>query len=161
MTTKQLDKNLAGEDMKVFAFKLLNEPLFVPDSIRDYAPLLKTLKRVVEEPLSVLMGAYNDADELRGVFGVINIVPETDARFVLWTWGKPALTHHLVRDCRDLITYVKGTYELRRVTALAASEKQSQVLQLIGFKVEGRFRSGYKHKGQYHNLFQLRIIGEL
>jgi len=140
---------------------LLNEPLFVPDSIRAYAPLLKTLKRIVEEPLSVLMGAYNDADELRGVFGVINIVPETDARFVLWTWGKPALTHRLVRDCRDLITYVKATYGLRRVTAQAASEKQSQVLQLIGFKVEGRFRSGYKHKGQFQNLFQLRIIGEL
>lgn len=161
MTTKQLDKNLAGEDMKVFAFRLLNEPLFVPDSIRDYAPLLKALKRIVEEPLSVLMGAYNASDDLVGVFGVINIVPETDARFVLWTWGKPAVTPQLIKDCRDLLTYIKGTYELRRVTAQAASEGQSRLLQTIGFKVEGRFRNGYKHAGQFHNLFQLRIIGEL
>lgn len=161
MTSRKLDKNLAAVDMKAFAFRLLNEPLFVPDDIRDYAPLLKTLKRVVDEPLSVLMGSYNDSDELVGVFGVINIVPETDAMFVLWTWGKPAVTPQLVKDCRDLLTYVKGTYELRRVTAKAASEGQSRLLQTIGFKVEGRFRSGYKHGGQFHNLFQLRVIGEL
>ncbi|MCK7512152.1 MAG: hypothetical protein MZV70_54340 [Desulfobacterales bacterium] len=84
--------------MKAFAYHLLNEHLFVPDVIRDYAPLLKTLKRIVEEPLSVLAGAYDASDELVGVFGVINIVPETDARFVLWTWGKPAVTPQLIRD---------------------------------------------------------------
>ena len=161
MTSKKLDKSLATADMKAFAFRLLNEPLFVPDSIRDYAPLLKSLKRIVEEPLSVLMGAYDANDELVGVFGVINIVPETDARFVLWTWGKPQVTPQLIKDCRDLLTYIKGTYELRRVTAQAASEGQSRVLQAIGFKVEGRFRSGFKHGGQFYNLFQLRIIGEL
>lgn len=161
MTSRKLDKNLATGDMKAFAFRLLNEPLFVPDQIKDYAPLLKVLKRIVDEPLSVLMGAYDANDELSGVFGVVNIVPETDARFVLWTWGKPAVTPQLIKDCRDLLTYIKGTYELRRVTAQAASEGQSRLLQVIGFKVEGRFRSGYKHGGQFHNLFQLRIIGEL
>jgi len=161
VTSKKLDKNLATGDMKAFAFRLLNEPLFVPDQIKDYAPLLKALKRVVDEPLSVLMGAYDASDELTGVFGVVNIVPETDARFVLWAWGKPAVTPKLIKDCRDLLTYIKGTYELRRVTAQAASEGQSRLLQVIGFKVEGRFRSGYKHGGQFHNLFQLRIIGEL
>jgi len=163
MTIRKLDKNLAHEDWKVLTFHLLEEPLFVPDSLKGYGPLLLALKRVVDEPLSIFMGIYNDeTDELVGAFGIINIVPEDDARFVFWCWDKSAVTHTMVKECRDLITYVKGTYKLYRITAQSATDWLTRFLQeFIGFKVEGRFRGGYKHGGKFHNLYQLRVIGEL
>lgn len=156
----QFDVNLAGPDVKDLSFQLLSRPLFVPDPIRDYKPLLTVMRRVLQEPGTNMMAIRND-EKLVGTYGLINVVPGVDARFVAWLWDKAAVTGGTVHAVRDFIAYSKDFHALRRVTAQSACEKMNRFLELVGFKVEGRFRHGYKWGEKFHNMYQLRVIGEI
>jgi len=160
MIIDALDLNLAGNDMKALTFELVERPLFVPDAIRDYRNLLRTVRRVTEGYGAEFRAIRHD-DKLVGAFGVFNIVPQTDAEFALWIWDKTGLTHQTIRNIRDILTYMKDFHGLRRVTTHSADDRHVRILELIGFKIEGRFRHGYKSGGKFHNMYQLRIIGEL
>ena len=161
MEITQLDTNLTGSDIKDWTFQLLSRSLFVPDAIRDYKPLLSTVRRVLDEPGTNLMAVRSDDGVLVGVYGLINVVPGHDARFVCWLWDKAAVTPGLVKSIRDFIVYSKDFHALRRVTVQSACEKLNRLLELVGFKVEGRFRHGMKWDNRFHNLYQLRVIGEI
>ena len=160
MIIEQLDTNLAGSDVKDWTFQLLSRPLFVPDPIRDYKPLLTTVRRVLEEPGTNFMAIRSDSgDTLLGVYGLFNVVPGVDARFACWLWDKAAVTPGLIKALKDFVVYSKDFHALRRVTVQSACEKMNRILELVGFKVEGRFRHGFKWNGKFHNMYQLRIIG--
>jgi len=156
----QFDINLAGADVKDLSFQLLNRPLFVPDPIRDYKPLLVVMRRVLQEPGTNMMAIRNN-DTLVGTYGLINVTPGVDGRFIAWLWDKSAVTPGTVKSVRDFIAYSKDFHALRRVTAQSACEKMNRFLELVGFKVEGRFRHGFKWGEKFHNLYQLRVIGEV
>lgn len=161
MKIDPLDKNLAGEQVKVLTYHLLHGHLFAPDNLRDLPTLLKRLKAVFAEKESVLFGIYNDEPEMVGVFGLTDIVRGHDAQFRFWLWGKGGMTPGLIKNVRNFLTYMKDLYELKRVTTTSADERHYEVLRLIGFKVEGRFRAGFKWDGKFYQLCQLRVIGEV
>jgi len=156
----QFDISLTGPDVKDLSFQLLTRPLFVPDPIRDYKPLLSVMRRVLEEPGANMMAIRNN-DALVGTYGLINVVPGVDGRFVCWLWEKSAVTPGAVKAVRDFIAYSKDFHALRRVTAQSACSKMNRFLELVGFKIEGRFRHGFKWDNRFSNLFQLRVIGEV
>lgn len=160
MNIEQFDVNLAGADVKDLSFQLLSRPLFVPDPLRDYKPLLSTMRRVLQEPGTNMM-AIRNSETLVGTYGLINVVPGIDGRFVCWLWDKSAVTPGTVKAVRDFIAYSKDFHALRRVTAQSACEKMNRFLELVGFKVEGRFRHGMKWDNRFCNLYQLRVIGEI
>lgn len=156
----KFDANLAGGDVKDLTFQLLTRPLYVPDAVRDYKPLIGAIRRILAEPGANLM-AVRSAESLVGTYGIINVVPGADARFVCWFWDRSAVTPGLVKAARDFIAYSKEFHALKRVTAQSACKELSRFLEMVGFKVEGRFRHGMKWDGRFHNLFQLRVIGEV
>lgn len=160
MKIDPLDKNLVGDRVTEFTFHLSHDRLFAPDHLRDVPSLLRQLKAAFAEKESVLFGIFND-DAMVGVFGLTNVVKGHDAQFRLWLWGKGGLTIGLVKNIRNFLTYMKDLYGLKRVTAQTADEDHLRLLGLIGFKVEGRFRAGFKWDGKYFQLYQLRVIGEV
>lgn len=160
MNIESFDTTLTGADVKDLSFQLLTRPLFVPDPLRDYKPLLSVMRRVLQEPGTNMMAIRND-EKLVGTYGLINVVPGVDGRFVAWLWDRSAVTPGTVKAVRDFIAYSKDFHALRRVTAQSACEKMNRFLELVGFKVEGRFRHGMKWGEKFHNMYQLRVIGEI
>lgn len=160
MKIDPMDKNLAGEQVKELTFHLLHDHLFAPDHVRDMTPLLKRLRAVFAEKETALFGIYDDDGNMGGVFGLSGVIKGHDATFYLWLWGK-VLTPGLIKNIRNFLTYMKDLYELKRVTTVTADDKHLALLGLIGFKVEGRFRAGFKWDGKFFQLYQLRVIGEV
>lgn len=155
-----LEPNVASDEVKDFAFHLMNDPLFLPDYMKNYSVVIRRLKAIFAESAGPLRAIKKDGT-LVGVFGVIDIIPETDARFVCWIWGTKVLTPGLVKSMRDFLSYIKQCYSLRRVTTQSACDRMCRLLELVGFKIEGRFRHGFKWGGRFSNLYQLRVIGEV
>ena len=157
---KPLDRNFLGEQMKSLTFHLLNGPYYCPDAVRDYNPLVKTLKRLFEEKDAVFMALLN-GQTLSGVFGLVNVCRGHQAQFISWIWDKPALTPGLIKKLRDFLIYCKDVYALKRIAAQTACEKHERILNLVGFKIEGRFRNAFRWNGELRPLVMMRIIGEL
>jgi RimJ/RimL family protein N-acetyltransferase len=154
-----LDKNMTGEQMKKFTYYLLNGAYACPDAIRDYTPLVKVIKRLFNEKDNVFMAITTDHG-LSGVYGIINVVKGHNAQFISWFWDKEAITPGVVHNIRNFLTYCKDVYSLKRVTAETSCDKHERILGLVGFKIEGRFRHGFKWHGEFRNLIRMRIIGE-
>lgn len=160
MTIEPLDKNLSGEQMKALTFYLLNGPYSCPDAIRDYAPLVKTVKRLFDDKENVFMAIKTETG-LAGVFGLINIAKGHQAMFVSWFWNKGAVTPASIKNIRNFLTYCKDVLSLKRIYTETACERHERILGLIGFKIEGRFRNAFRWHGRLYSLIKMRIIGEL
>ena len=160
VTIKPLDRSMTGDEFKKWTFHLLNGAYACPDAIRDYTPLVKVIKRLFDEKDNVFMSIVTDHG-LVGVFGIINITKGHNAQFVSWFIDKGSVTAGVVKNIRNFLTYCKDVYSLKRITAETACDKHERILGIIGFKLEGRFRHGFKWHGGFRNLVRMRIIGEL
>ena len=154
----KLDTDLASEDISTLVFHLVNDKLFLPDLMRDYKILIDSLSSAFEvwpKPF----GIY-DNEKLVGCVLMTDIVPEHQARLLVWLWAKSAATAKTIRWLKDYLDYMKNQYALKRIMAQSSCKKLSRILRMLGFADEGRFRYGMKWGGKLHTLVQFRRIME-
>ena len=152
----KLNTDLASEDISTLVFHLVNDKLFLPDLMRDYKILIDSLSGAFElwpKPF----GIY-DNEKLVGVVMMTDIVPEHQARLLVWMWGKRAATNKTIRWLNDYIDYMKNQYALKRIMAQSSCKKLNRILDMLGFAQEGRFRHAMKWGGKLYTLVQYRRI---
>ena len=155
---RKLDTKLSSSDMSTLTFHLLNDHLFLPDTLREYPVLLDSIKRVLSTSPDPY-GIYSDG--LCGTFFMTDIIRGHEARFLLWLWDKEGLRSSVIRQIRDYLDYMQGTYELVRVVSQTADPRMGRILKKsLGFKEEARFAMGYKHGGAFSTLMQYRKLME-
>jgi hypothetical protein len=137
----------------------MNKDMALPDSMKDYKKVTAFLKRVMAEPNTVLMGAYNDDGEIGAVFGVINAEVGDEGRFIMWMWDKKVMTCGLVKAIRNYLDYIVKNLELYRVTAQTPCKKMCRFLEIVGLKCEGRFKRAFRYNGRHFTLYQYRALG--
>lgn len=158
MLIKPLDISVTSEEIKEWHYRLLKEPLFVPDVYRDDKRLLDAIVFTFANPTTQMpMAIVHPDGRLGGVFYVGDVVPEHEGTLYLWSWGK-CITHSVVRDMKEYIKACADSCALRRLTARTPCEELGRVYELLGAKLEGRFARAYKSGGDCKVLFQYRWI---
>ena len=158
MVIDKLPVNLTSTAVNGLVYRMMNDDLALPDQMRDYKKVTAFLKRVMSEPNTVLMGAYRDTSELGAVFGVINAEVGGEGRFVMWIWDRQVLTCELVKSIREYIEYITKNLGLYRVVCKTPCQKMCRLLEIIGFKCEGRFKRAFKYKDRFLTLYQYRLL---
>jgi len=155
MKIKRLDTSLIGGDFRELSFQLLHKPNYLPDCLRDIKAMSEQFVYMTNAS-GQFMGAY-DEDKLGGFWFLGDIVPGHEATFFGWFWDRWTLG--TVKSIRAYIKRYVGEYELARVTARTPDDKvYGRMLEQIGFKLEGRFKSAWKGGGNLSTLYCYRIL---
>jgi hypothetical protein len=145
--------------MVEFVYRLLNCPNYLPDSMRDYKVITSDIGRILESAAPPV-GICDSGGKLCGVFCIIDITPGHQARFVCWIWDKEAFSHNVFKAIEHYIGMNMAEMGLRRMVCQTPDESLCELLKRLGFKIEGRFKSGYKSGGKFHLLYQLRKLAD-
>jgi RimJ/RimL family protein N-acetyltransferase len=134
----------------------LNEKNYLPDVLKD-------MKRLVEE-YQFMMGRccqpfalVDNKNQLAGVFWMSEVVPGHEGTVFIWIWGKcyTATTH------RFMLEYIEHYAEecgLSRVVCRTPDTRLGRLLERLFFKLEGRFKNGWKSGGKTTSLYQYRRL---
>jgi hypothetical protein len=155
--TRMFDTALANSDMRELSFRLLNEANYLPDVLMDTKKVMETATSVFCSSLQPF-ALVNDKNKLGGVFYIGDVIPGHDATFYIWVWDGKCITSKTLPFIREYIEASSEEYGLCRVVARTPCKKLCHLLEHCGFKMEGRFASGYKSRGKLMTLFQLRVL---
>ena len=156
-TIKRLDATLTGSDVKEFTYRIIHTPGYLPDCLCDVKSVTDIFIRMVNTAPDIV-GVYDGAGKLGGVFFLGDIVPGHEATLFSWFWGK-CFTPDTAREIKEYIDENAGVLGLARVEARTADDKKhGKLLELLGLKLEGRFKNAYKSGGKCRALFQYRKL---
>lgn len=161
MNIEQMNTDMASADMNTLTYRLMNEKYGLPDCNRNYKKVTTLLKDAAKQSDAIFMGVYDDEGELCGSFGITDVVPFHEGRFYMLLWDKKAMVPSTLKFVKNFVDCVAGTYDLRRIVIQTPCQRLCRVLKNAGFKVEGRFRHGYKWNDKYYTLYQLRKLKEV
>jgi len=153
---RRLDTSLVGEDFKEFSYRLMSGKNYLPDVLKEYKCMLgaytQTMARCCQ-PFA-LVGPDN---KMGGVFFMSDVAPEHEANFFIWMWNPKCYTATTNKFMYGYIEHYAEENLLARVVCRTPDdEKLGQLLEKLGFKLEGRFSQGYKSGGKLSTLFQYR-----
>ena len=154
---RRFDAGLTSDDTREFTFHLQNDKWFLPDILKDYKRMMEEYQNTMARCCSPFALVGND-NKLGGVFFLSDVIPGHEATLYIWIWGKcyTATTH---RFMLGYIEHYAEEYQLARVVCRTPDDKRlGRLLERLFFKLEGRFRSGYKSGGKCSTLFQYRRL---
>ena len=161
MEIRELNTSLASDDMSKFVFRLMNEKFGIQDHMHNYKRVMDVLKEKTGQNDSVFFGMYNDEDELIGVFGATDIVDGHSGKFWMLVWNKDCVCLSAMKYIKNFLDCLAGIHDLRRIEAQTPCDKLVRILKALRFKVEGRFKNGYRWQGKFYTLYQLRKLKEV
>lgn len=151
---KKLNCSLTSDDFRELSYRLLYTPNYLPDCLRDIKELTESFVHMTNGA-GEFFGIHHDG--LAGFFFLADIVPRHEATFFSWFWGK--LTSGDIRFIQDYINEYSKQFGLCRIVARTPDDKKhGRILEMIGFRLEGRFRNAYKSGGKLSVMFQYRIL---
>jgi RimJ/RimL family protein N-acetyltransferase len=155
---RQYDTSLTGPDCRELTYRLMNEKNFLPDIYHDYPIMIAEYSRRMSEccqPFALVDGK----NQLGGMFFISDIVPGHEATFYVWVWNPKCYTATTSRFMAEYIEHYAEEYGLSRVVCRTPDDKKcGRMLEKLFFKLEGRFRNGWKGGGRLSTLFCYRRL---
>jgi hypothetical protein len=155
---RMLDTSVTGADFRELSYHLMHDANFLPDVLRDYKCMTGAYISAVEcchQPFALV----NGDNKMGGAFFITSIIPGHEATLLCWVWDRKAYTSTTHRIMNDYIGACADEYQLSRLVSRTPDDKKlGKLLEHLGFKLEGRFRSGYKSGGKLQTLFQYRRL---
>lgn len=155
---RKLDCSLTSGDCREFTYHLLNDALYLPDILRNYPQMIEKYAKTMSECLQpwALVGKQN---QLGGVVFMSDVVPGHEAVFYCWIWDGSCYTSTTRRFMDEYVAHCAEEFGIHRVVARTPDDKKlGKLLDKMGFRLEGRFRGGFKHGGRLVPLFQFRKL---
>lgn len=154
---RRLDTNPASADTAEFTFRLQNSPLYIPDIYRDYSRMLSKYQQMMCECIQPWCLVHDN--KLGGVFFVSEVEPGHQGTLFFWMWNPKCYTATTKEFINGYIEHCAENYELDRIVCRTPDDRGlGRMLERLGFRLEGRFRAGYKHGGKLFTLFQFRRL---
>ena len=155
---RRFDPALTSPDTVEFTFRLQNEKNFIPDVLRDYGRMMDEYSRTMGsccQPFAMV----DCQNKLGGVFFINDVSPGHEAAFYLWIWNPKCYSAGTHRFMGDYIDHCAESNGLSRLVSRTPDDKRlGRLLERLGFKLEGRFKFGYKSGGKLSCLYQYRRL---
>jgi len=136
----------------------MNDKWYLPDILKDYPRMMERYAKTMGECCQPF-GLVNSNNKLGGVFFMSDITPEHEGVFYCWLWDKSCYTPTTHRFMLGYIEHLVEEFGLCRVVCRTPDEQGlGRLLERLFFKLEGRFRSGYKHGGRLYTMFCYRRL---
>lgn len=148
--------NPTEEKVKALSKKLMEEPLYLSDEFRDYELIHKMLFNGFSNKENI----YYEMGNFGGLLGFVNIVSNHKADMVFKIWDKEIWGLRFAKELKALIKETMEKYDLRRMVTESADTKVVKFAKILGWKIEGRFKYGFKWDNEFYTLHRIRIIRE-
>ena len=148
--------NPTEDKIKALSKKLMEEPLYLSDEYRDW----KLIHKMIFESFSNKENIYYEMGNLGGLLGFVNIVPGHKADMVFKIWDKDVWGLRFAKELKILIKETMEKYGLKRMVTESADTKVVKFAKILGWKIEGRFKYGFRWNKEFFTLHRIRIIRE-
>jgi RimJ/RimL family protein N-acetyltransferase len=135
----------------------MNDKLFLPDILKDYPRMMSEYQHqmsICSQPF----GLVGNDNKLGGVFFVSDVVFGHEATFYCWVWERGVITPTTLPFVNGYIEHYAEENQLSRVVCRTPDPRLGALLERLSFKLEGRFKNGYKSGGRLVTLFQFRRL---
>jgi len=143
--------------IKELASRLMNDYLYLSDEFRDWKIIYKILFNNISNKKS---NDFWEIGEFGGILGFTGILEGWKCGVTLKFWDKKLWGTKFVREARELIKEIMNKYNLKRISTSSPDERIVKMAKLVRFKVEGRFKCGFKWNNKFYTLHMLRILKE-
>lgn len=143
----QNDQRLA-----IIAEQLYERPLWMPDEGRNYDAIWQLIYASLLNPLNV----FYEIGNMKGIVGFMNVFKGHKGEFVLMLFDK--YTHRIHKDVEKIIKLIADAFELKRLFTQTPDEKMAKLYEMLGFKIEGRQKYGFKWDGKFYTNILLRRL---
>jgi hypothetical protein len=137
--------------VEYFAYKLLNEYLYVSDEFRTPEKITNLTKILIYKPGNI----WYELPNFGGMAGFIDIIPGYRCFCILKLWNQDIWGATLARDLKQLVEIIMNEFKLVRVSAHSADKKMEKLAHLCGFKTECAQKYGFQWDGK---LYPLRLL---
>ena len=155
-SVRRYDTSLTSDDTREFTYHLMNDKFFLPDVLKDYPRMMSEYQHQMSM-CAQPFGLVGNDNKLGGVFFISELVPGHEGTFFCWIWGKvyTSTTHTFMLE---YIEHYAEEYGLARVVCRTPDERLGRLLERLFFKLEGRFKNGWKSGGKTSSLYQYRRL---
>ena len=143
--------------LKIFAQKLMDEPLYLSDKNRNYKRIWQILGHKFMRSSA---SEFYEVGDFGGLIGFVDISEGWQCELTFKLWDKKLWGKSLVRQSRELIREIINKYNLKRMATSSADVKIVKMAKMVGFKTEGRLKYGFKWGEKLYTLYLLRILKE-
>ena len=134
----------------------MEESLYLSDEFRGY----ELIHKMIFEGFSNEENMYYEMGNFGGLLGFVNIVPNYKADMVFKIWDTKIWGLGFAKELKALIKETMEKYNLKRMTTESADTKVIKFAKILGWKIEGRFKYGFKWDNKFYTLHRIRIIRE-
>ena len=154
---RKFDSGLMSDDTREFTFRLKSEKLYLPDVYQGYDRMIEKYNEVMGQCQPWAM--VNSKNKLGGVFFTVVTESGHCGEFFVWIWDKTCYSPATHRFMLDYIEYCAESNRLDRIVCRTPDDKcLGRLLERLYFKLEGRFKGGYKCGGRLYTLYQFRRL---
>jgi len=154
---RRFDSSLTSGDTSEFTFHLQHDAGYLPDVLKDYKRLIDKYSMMMQTCCQP-WGMVNGAGKLGGVFFVGDVEFGHEGVFYAWLWDPKVYTSTTHRFMDGYLCHVAESNRLDRMVCRTPDERLLELLERLGFKLEGRFARGYRCGGRSSVLYQARRL---
>lgn len=145
---------LTPEKRHILMSKMIISFLWIPDEIRTEEGINDLIDYLFygQKPVFYEIGNFG------GIIGFYDILPEYKCTFLSRLWNRTLWTHGLVREIKDMVWQFKRDYKIKRISLATPDERLVKFAKILGFRVEGTQRYGFRFDGKLYTQYLLRIV---
>ena len=157
-TCRRFDPSLTGSDTKELTFRLMNVPGFLPDVLHDYKRMMLEYQHMMETCCQPFAMVCPD-NKMGGAFFLGDVSPGHEGTLFVWIWDPRCYTATTRKFLDGYVEHFAEDMALARMVCRTPDDgKLGRLLERMGFKLEGRFRNGWKGGGRLSPLYQYRKL---
>ena len=140
-----------------FAKKLMEEYLYLDDQWRNYPDIYSIINRYISEWRHHVLYEIGEYD---GLMGFTEIQPGWKAHMTFKLWNPKRWGADFVRQAKGFIGEIMDELQLIRLESASPDPRIVKMAKMVGFKVEGLRRAGFKWNNILHDDCIFAIIRE-
>jgi RimJ/RimL family protein N-acetyltransferase len=145
------------EKIMVFAKKLMEEYLYLDDTLRNYEIIHRLL---LSFTLNRQGNAIYEIGDFDGILGFTDIIPGWKARLTFKLWNAERWGVDFARQAKNFLGEFMEAFHLVRLESNSPDPRIVKMAKMVGFKVEGMKRFNFSWDKQLYDDYFFSIVRE-
>jgi hypothetical protein len=139
----------------VLFYKLKDEPLYLPDELRNYGDIWKIIHHNFGWDKNHSLCLPYEIGDFDGVMVFQDIAKGNGCGMMLKFWGKQLWGADGARQAQGLIDFIMDKFDLKTIHIVTGDKQAVKLGKLFGFELKEIKKNAFRWNGNKHDRFRL------